>query len=57
MCQYTDRCPTTKHRPGTRCPVIVRQENQRRKLVGSLIAVLIMAAVFAAVYFYFFVIN
>ncbi|KAM9866728.1 hypothetical protein ACIFOC_00420 [Leucobacter aridicollis] len=44
MCQYNDRCPTTTHRPGTRCPVEVREQNradkQREQLKG-------MAAVFS----------
>ena len=51
MCQYSERCPTTKHRPGTRCPVIVRRDNQNRKLASALVLAIVMVAAFAIVYF------
>jgi len=36
MCQYNDRCPTTKHRPGTVCPLEVRDANRKRKQIAQL---------------------
>ena len=32
MCQYQSECPTTRHRPGTQCPVRVSIENHNRKV-------------------------
>lgn len=46
MCQFTERCPTTKHRPGTRCPVEVRDKNREDKLIAQLWGLVIMVAVF-----------
>ncbi len=43
MCQYNDRCPTTKHRPGTVCPVEVRQRNEAAKARHALILIGVMA--------------
>lgn len=37
MCQYNATCPTTRHRPGTVCPVEVRRENRERKAAGKLL--------------------
>lgn len=60
MCQYQPTCPTTRHRPGTRCPVRVSIENHNRKVdvknrqaVWSLIVVLIIIAVAVAAYWFF----
>ncbi|KUF05532.1 hypothetical protein [Leucobacter sp. G161] len=46
MCQFNERCPSTKHRPGTRCPVEVRNRNREDKLIAQLWGLVIMVAVF-----------
>ena len=59
MCQYQPECPTTRHRPGTKCPVRVRIENHNRKVdeqnrqaVWALVVLLVIAGgAFAAWWF------
>lgn len=56
MCQYNDRCPTTRHRPGTVCPVEVRDRNRARKQTAQLwsaVAVLAFALIALNVYWFF----
>lgn len=47
MCQYQSTCPTTRHRPGTKCPERTRIENHNRKvdaqnranLIGAIVVI------------------
>ncbi len=56
MCQYNATCPTTRHRPGTVCPVEVRRENRERRVArqlwGAVVALAIMAVTYGLVYWY-----
>ena len=67
MCQYMAECPTTRHREGTQCPMLVRKQNRIRKVeehnkkiedealiaVWILIALLAVGAAGAAIYWFF----
>lgn len=61
MCQYQSDCPTTRHRPGTQCPVRVGIQNHNRKveaerlqtLWGIVVLVVILGVGFAAYWFLF----
>lgn len=61
MCQYQSECPTTRHRPGTKCPLRVSIENHNRKvdaenrgaMWGFIGLAVIAAGMFA--YFWFYV--
>lgn len=60
MCQYQPECPTTRHRPGTKCPVRVSIENHNRKVdeqnrqaVWTLIIVVALAALAFAFWWFF----
>jgi hypothetical protein len=56
MCQYNATCPTTRHRPGTVCPVEVRRENRERraaaKLWGAVVALAFTAVSYGLVYLF-----
>lgn len=56
MCQYNDRCPTTRHRPGTQCPVEVRDRNREDRLVSQLWGLVVIVAIFglALGYYWFY---
>lgn len=56
MCQYNDRCPTTRHRQGTQCPVEVRDRNREDKMIRQLWAAIGMLAVAAVMvgYYWFY---
>ena len=61
MCQYHSECPTTRHREGTQCPVIVSIEKHNRKVdeqnrqnVISLIVIGGIAIIGFAVYWFMF---
>lgn len=60
MCQYQSECPTTRHRPGTKCPVRVGIENHNRKVdeanrgIGWGIAGLIVLAILVGAFVWFY---
>lgn len=59
MCQYQSDCPTTRHRPGTKCPVRTRIENHNRKVdeqnrqgaIALLILIIVLGGAVAAWWF------
>lgn len=56
MCQFNATCPTTRHRPGTVCPVDVRARNRADKQVRQLWALafgLAALLVMAGAYWFF----
>lgn len=58
MCQYNDTCPTTRHRPGTVCPVEVRARNREARQVRQLWGVVTVLAITAGTYgFWWFFIR
>ena len=59
MCQYQESCPTTRHRPGTRCSVDVRIDNHNARVDAQNRQALITLGVLVvglgiAAYFLFF---
>ncbi|MEB4615848.1 hypothetical protein [Leucobacter sp. M11] len=60
MCQYQSTCPTTRHRPGTQCPVRVSIEKHNRKvheqnirLLWTLVFVVAVLAIGLGLYWFF----